>query len=86
MTLFLRSLRDALVLHFLNEAQIAALFDDSDLTEGSQLGQRVINLPDMLRLEHPQRSVQSQDRQSRIGCILGRFSCPPSQMLSGSKR
>ena len=34
-TLFLRSLRDALALHFLNEAQLAALFDDSDLTKGS---------------------------------------------------
>ena len=34
-TLCLRSLHDALALHFLDEAQLAALFYDSDLAKGS---------------------------------------------------
>jgi hypothetical protein len=33
-TLFLRCLQDALALHFLDEAQLATLFDESDLTKG----------------------------------------------------
>jgi hypothetical protein len=32
--LFLRCLQDALALHFLDEAQLATLFDESDLTKG----------------------------------------------------